>query len=112
MFSQTCCVCTSILPMPAMVPSAHRAVMPEMKTKRPRAAIEVAWEKCPLGLRIFEEVICVFGIHRSLPLGPMRRGKLAEQTMARRFDDAVAIFVFDQRVMSFEPERTTQSTAP
>jgi hypothetical protein len=69
--------------------------MPEMKTKRPRAVIEVAWEKCPLGLRIFEEVICVFGIHRSLPLGPMRRWKLAEQTMARRFDDAVAIFVFD-----------------
>ena len=37
-------------------------------------AIEVAWEKCPLGLRIFEEVICVFGIRRSLLLGPTGMG--------------------------------------
>ena len=40
----------------------QRVVMPEMKTSRPRASIMVAWEKCPLGWRIFSETIWVFGI--------------------------------------------------
>src|SRR5262245_43121977 len=61
-FSQTCRVCASISPMPAMLPSARRAVMPEMKTSRPRASIMVAWEKWPDGWRIFDEVICFFGM--------------------------------------------------
>src|SRR5262245_9345523 len=61
-FSQTWRVCASISPMPAMLPSARRAVMPEMKTIRPRASIMVAWEKWPDGWRIFDEVICFFGM--------------------------------------------------
>src|SRR5215510_384480 len=61
-FSQTCRVCASISPTPAMLPSARRAVMPEMKTSRPRASIMVAWEKWPDGWRIFDEVICFFGM--------------------------------------------------
>jgi hypothetical protein len=36
--------------------------MPEMKTRRPRAATMVAWEKCPLGWRSFGEMIWVFGM--------------------------------------------------
>jgi hypothetical protein len=36
--------------------------MPEMKTKRPRAAATVAREKCPLGWRSFGEITCVFGM--------------------------------------------------
>src|SRR5712691_1899561 len=61
-FSHTCRVCASISPMPAIVPSGRRAVMPEMKTMRPRASTMVAWEKCPLGWRILDEVICFFGV--------------------------------------------------
>src|SRR5262245_37385438 len=61
-FSQTCRVCASISPIPAIVPSARRAVIPEMKTIRPRASIMVAWEKWPDGWRIFDEVICFFGM--------------------------------------------------
>jgi hypothetical protein len=47
-----------------LVPSARRAVMPEIKIRRPRASIIIAWEKCPLGSRIFGETISVFGISR------------------------------------------------
>ena len=48
--------------MPAMVPSVRREVMPEMNTSGPRAWTMVAWEKCPVGWRIFDEVICFFGM--------------------------------------------------
>ena len=82
-----CCVCsfqfglTSILflrlPHLAQTTSAFEVwdlrfgrVAPDFNQR----AIEVAWEKCPLGLRIFEEVICVFGIRRSLLLGPTGMG--------------------------------------
>jgi len=37
----------------------------KIKTSRPRASIMVAWEKCPLGWRIFSETIWVFGIASS-----------------------------------------------
>ena len=53
-------------PIPAMVPSGRRAVMPEMKTNRPRASVTVAWEKWPLGLLIFSEMICFLGMASSL----------------------------------------------
>jgi hypothetical protein len=33
-----------------------------MNTRRPRASIMVAWEKCPVGWRIFDDVICFFGM--------------------------------------------------
>src|SRR6185369_11040975 len=49
-------------PMPAIVPSARRAVMPEMNTRRPRASIMVACEKCPLGWRSLLLVICCLGM--------------------------------------------------
>jgi hypothetical protein len=52
--------------MPAMLPSARRDVMPEMNTSRPRASIIVACEKCPEGWRIFDDVICFFGMLHSL----------------------------------------------
>src|SRR5262245_26386470 len=61
-FSHTWRVCASISPMPAIVPSARRAVMPEMNTSRPRASSMGAWEKWPDGWRIFAEVICCLGI--------------------------------------------------
>src|SRR5262249_6873513 len=61
-FSHTCRVCPSISPMPATVPSGRRAVMPEMNTSRPLASIIVAWEKWPLGWRIFADVICCLGM--------------------------------------------------
>jgi len=61
-FSQTWRVCASISPMPAIVPSARREVMPEMKTMRPRASTIVAWEKWPDGWRIFFDAICCLGI--------------------------------------------------
>jgi hypothetical protein len=48
--------------MPAIVPSARRAVMPEMKSNRPRASTIVAWEKWPDGWRSFDEVTCFFGM--------------------------------------------------
>src|ERR1700724_3135158 len=47
-------------PMPAIVPSTRRDVMPEMNTMVPRAAI--ACEKWPLGWRIRGDTICFFGI--------------------------------------------------
>src|SRR3984885_12776052 len=59
-FSHTWRVWTSILPRPATQPSGTRAVMPEMKTSLPCAAIAVAWEKWPFGLRSLLEVICCF----------------------------------------------------
>ena len=65
-FSQTCRVCASISPMPAIVPSGFRAVMPEMNTIRPRASVTVAWEKWPFGLLIFSELICFLGMASSL----------------------------------------------
>src|SRR6185437_2539236 len=57
-FSQTWRVCASMSPMPAIEPSARRAVMPEMNSIRPRASIAVAWENCPIGVRNFSEAIC------------------------------------------------------
>src|SRR4051812_3946128 len=67
-FSQTCRVCASMSPTPAIVPSARRAVMPEMKTSRPFASIAVACENTPLGWRSLSERICCFGI--AVPLDP------------------------------------------
>src|SRR5690349_13995103 len=56
-FSQTWRVCASMSPMPAMVPSARREVMPEMKTILPAATL-MPCEKWPLGWRSFLETIC------------------------------------------------------
>jgi hypothetical protein len=50
-------------PPPAIVPSARREVMPEIKTRRPRASTIVACEKWPDGSRIFADVICCLGMH-------------------------------------------------
>src|SRR5262249_31233102 len=60
MFSHTCRVCASMSPMPAIEPSARRAVMPEMNTSLPFASTVVACEKCPLGWRILSLLICRF----------------------------------------------------
>src|SRR6516162_7359156 len=76
-FSHTWRVCASTSPMPAIVPSARRAVMPEMKTMRPRAATIVAWEKWPDGWRIFAEVICCLGMRLLL------RGETGRQSAGR-----------------------------
>src|SRR6185369_939779 len=65
-FWQTWWVCASMSPMPAMVPSGRRDVMPEMNTIRPRASVTVAWEKWPFGLLIFSELICFLGMASSL----------------------------------------------
>src|SRR5450755_2453875 len=61
-FSQTCRVCSVISPMPAMLPSGRRAVMPDMNTKRPVASIAVAWEKTPFGCRSLGLEICTLGM--------------------------------------------------
>src|SRR6516162_3647676 len=76
-FSHTWRVCASTSPMPAIVPSGRRAVMPEMKTMRPRAATIVAWEKWPDGWRIFAEVICCLGMRLLL------RGETGRQSAGR-----------------------------
>jgi len=47
-----------VSPMPAIVPSARRAVMPEMKTSRPFAGTSMACEKWPDGCRILSLRIC------------------------------------------------------
>src|SRR5262249_40364108 len=62
MFSHTCRVCSLMSPMPAMLPSGRRAVMPETNTKRPVASTAVACEKTPLGWRSFGLEICVLGM--------------------------------------------------
>src|SRR5712664_3127015 len=49
-FSQTCRVCSVISPIPAIDPSGRRAVIPEIKTSRPRASTVVAGENAPIGL--------------------------------------------------------------
>ena len=49
MFSHTWRVCSSMSPMPAMLPSGRRAVMPETNTSLPFASIAIACEKCALG---------------------------------------------------------------
>src|SRR5215831_20025876 len=72
-FSQTCRVCASMSPMPAIVPSGRRAVIPEMKTMRPRASTMVAWEKWPDGWRIFDDMICCLGIRLLLMCERRRR---------------------------------------
>src|SRR6266705_871380 len=64
-FSHTSRVCASISPMPAIEPSARRAVMPEMNTGVPSAATAVAWEKWPLGWRSFFETICCLAMGSS-----------------------------------------------
>jgi hypothetical protein len=45
-----------------MLPSGRRAVIPEMKARRPFASITVAWEKTPIGLRIESVVTSRFGM--------------------------------------------------
>src|ERR1039458_1576198 len=60
--SQTWRVCSVMSPMPAMLPSGRRAVMPEMKTKRPVASIMVACENTPFGWRSFGLLIWTLGI--------------------------------------------------
>src|SRR5215475_8116361 len=57
-------------PIPAMVPSGRREVIPEMNTSRPCASAIVAWEKWPLGWRIFGDVICFLGMTISFPTLP------------------------------------------
>src|SRR5882724_9618745 len=49
-------------PMPAMLPSGRRAVMPDTNTKRPVASIAVACEKTPVGWRSFGDMICVLAM--------------------------------------------------
>src|ERR1051325_3657107 len=62
MFSHTCRVCSEMSPMPAMLPSGRRAVMPDTKTRRPVASTAVAWENTPLGWRSFGLEIWVLGM--------------------------------------------------
>src|SRR5262245_31674639 len=73
-FSQTWRVCSVMSPMPAMVPSGRRAVIPETKTSRPLASITVAWEKTPLGLRSFGLDISSLGMGCFLDRGLKRIG--------------------------------------
>src|SRR3954466_1125804 len=61
-FSHTCFVCASMSPIPAMVPSGRRDVMPERNTSLPFASIAMACEKCPEGSRILSVRICCFFI--------------------------------------------------
>jgi hypothetical protein len=61
-FSQTCRVWASMSPMPAIVPSRRRAIMPEMKTSRPFASIAVACENTPLGWLNLSDLICCFAM--------------------------------------------------
>src|SRR5215468_1151555 len=61
-FSQTWRVCSVMSPMPAMLPSGRRAVMPETNTKRPVASMAVAWENTPFGWRSFGEEIWTLGM--------------------------------------------------
>src|SRR5258708_19336303 len=67
-FSQTWRVCSVMSPMPAMLPSGRRAVMPDTNTKRPVASIAVACEKTPFGWRSLGVAIWVlammFFLHR------------------------------------------------
>src|SRR5262245_8434655 len=61
-FSQTWRVCSVMSPMPAMLPSGRRAVIPETNTKRPVASMAVACEKTPFGWRSFGEEIWTLGM--------------------------------------------------
>src|SRR5450830_1723943 len=88
-FSQTCRVCSVISPMPAMLPSGRRAVMPDMNTKRPVASIAVAWEKTPfgcrsLGLEIWTLGMAVF-LHRVLKRS-CRYAEVACEARQHRYD--------------------------
>src|SRR5215469_8881005 len=85
-FSHTWRVCASMSPMPAIVPSGRRAVMPEMKTMRPRASTMVAWEKWPDGWRIFDDVICCLGMRLLLrgETGRQYSGRLVSLFIAGR----------------------------
>src|SRR5215831_14972470 len=62
MFSHTWRVCSVMSPMPAMLPSGRRAVMPETNTRRPVASIMVACENTPVGWRSFGLEIWVLGM--------------------------------------------------
>src|SRR5690606_954576 len=75
MFSQTWRVCSSTSPIPAIVPSALRAVMPEMKTMRPWASMAVAWENTPGGVRSFSLRTSCFDMR--LPSPPATGGLVA-----------------------------------
>src|SRR6516164_6564585 len=88
-FSQTWRVCASMSPMPAIVPSGRRAVIPEMKRMRPRASTMVAWEKWPDGWRIFDDVICCLGMRLLLMrerTSIRRATRLQHLRMRARFD--------------------------
>src|SRR5947209_10176537 len=69
-------------PTPAMLPSRRRAVMPEMKTRRPVASIMVACENTPVGCRSFGLLIWTLGMMRFLVLlvgrGVEKRSRNAE----------------------------------
>src|SRR5581483_10561068 len=67
-FSSTWRVCAVMSPTPAMLPSSWRAVMPEMKTRRPVASIMVACENTPFGWRNFGLLIWTLGMWRFLML--------------------------------------------
>src|SRR3954469_19740121 len=88
-FSQTCRVCASMSPTPAIVPSARRAVMPEMKTSRPFASITVACEKTPLGWRNLSDRICCFGI-AVLPNSPLLYDRAMMAPFQKRFVELAA----------------------
>src|SRR6185503_1136264 len=90
-FSHTCRVCSVMSPMPAMLPSGRRAVMPEMKTNRPVASIAVAWEKTPFGWRSLGLLICTLGMTLFLRrvLERMGDAELAGEAHERRSDGRI-----------------------
>ena len=75
---------------PAMLPSGRRAVIPEMKTKRPVASIAVAWENTPFGWRSFGLKICVLGIGTSSSLERgCRNAKLGSEAVQHGGDGRI-----------------------
>ena len=62
-------------PIPAIVPSGRRAVIPEMKTSLPWASITVACENTPLGVRILSVLTSRFAIFRSFRIFQMASGR-------------------------------------
>src|SRR5947209_1868326 len=80
-------------PMPAMLPSALRAVIPEMKTSFPAASTTVACEKTPLGLRNFGLEISALAICCFLAANLARDGdiELFSEAVQHRHDRAVDV---------------------
>ena len=75
MFSHTWRVWPSMSPMPAMLPSGRRAVMPETNTSRPFASIAIACEKCAVGCGARSVRICCLGMRLGYTERAWRRMK-------------------------------------